>query len=82
MGASNRGRYANARVDSTLETALATVDDVRREALLFEASEMALGEAGIVPLYYQVNTWATRRGVTYAPRQDEYSLALFVRPAN
>ena len=83
MGASNRGRYGNARVDQLLERALATVDDRERERLLFEASELAIGaEAGIVPLYYQVNTWATRRGVTYAPRQDEYSLAQFVRPAN
>ena len=82
MGASNRGRYGNPRVDQTLERALATVDDRERERLLFEASEMALGEAGIVPLYYQVNTWATRRGIAYAPRQDEYSLAQFVRPAN
>jgi peptide/nickel transport system substrate-binding protein len=82
MGASNRGRYGNPQVDALLERALATVDDQAREALLFQASEMALGEAGIVPLYYQVNTWATRRGVVYSPRQDEYSLAFFVRPAN
>jgi peptide/nickel transport system substrate-binding protein len=83
MGASNRGRYGNPRVDELLEKALETVNDAEREKLLFQASEIAIGtDAGIVPLYYQVNTWATRKGVTYSARQDEYSLAQFVRPGN
>ena len=58
------------------------LDPKAREQALFDASELALGEAAIVPLYYQVNTWATRRGVTYSARQDEYSLAQFVRSHN
>lgn len=82
MGASNRGRYTNPRVDQLLERALSLLDDRMREQGLHDASELALGEFGIVPLYYQVNTWATRRGVTYSARQDEYSLAQFVRPQN
>ena len=80
MGASNRGRYSNPRFDQMLERALGTIDDQLREQHLFDASELAIGENGIVPLYYQVNTWATRRELTYAARQDEYSLAQFVRP--
>lgn len=82
MGASNRGRYANSKVDQMLEKALGTIDDAAREQLLFETSELALGEHGIVPLYYQVNIWATRKGISYSPRQDEYSLAQFVRQVN
>jgi peptide/nickel transport system substrate-binding protein len=82
MGASNRGRYSNPAVDRLLETALATVEDGARERALFDASEAALGEFAVVPLYYQVNTWATRKAVTYSARQDEYSLAHFVRPRN
>ncbi|MBL8697201.1 MAG: ABC transporter substrate-binding protein [Alphaproteobacteria bacterium] len=82
MGASNRGRYSNPKFDLLLDKALGTIDDRAREQLLFEASELALGEHGIVPLYYQVNTWATRKGIVYSARQDEYSLAQFVRPAN
>jgi peptide/nickel transport system substrate-binding protein len=82
MGASNRGRYSNAKMDALLDKALATIDDGAREKLLFEASELAIGEMGVIPLYYAVNTWATRKGFTYTPRADEYSLAYFVRPAN
>ena len=80
FGASNRGRYSNPAMDALLEKALATVDDNAREKLLFEASEAAMRDHGVVPLYYQVNIWATRKGVTYAPRADEYTLAQFVRP--
>jgi peptide/nickel transport system substrate-binding protein len=60
---------------------MGTVDDAAREKLLQEASEIALGDLGIIPLYYQINTWATRKGLTYVARSDEYSLAQFVTPA-
>ncbi len=80
-GAANRGRYSNPRVDELSDRAMGTVDDAAREKLLHEASEIAIGELGIIPLYYQINTWATRRGLTYVARSDEYSLAQFVRPA-
>jgi peptide/nickel transport system substrate-binding protein len=80
-GAANRGRYSNPRVDELSDRAMGTVDDAARERLLHEASEIAIGDLGIIPLYYQINTWATRRGLTYVARSDEYSLAQFVRPA-
>ncbi len=80
-GAANRGRYSNARVDALADQAMGTVDDKARERLLQEASEIALNDRAIIPLYYQINTWATRRGFTYVPRSDEYSLAQFVHPA-
>ena len=54
-----------------IEDALATVDDAKREKLLQKATEMAIGDLGIIPLHYQVNTWATRPGLAYIPRTDE-----------
>ena len=74
-GASNRGRYSNAEVDQMIEQALATVDDGKREQLLQQATEIAIQDLGIIPLHYQVNTWATRKGLAYTPRTDEYTLA-------
>ncbi|MDX5361754.1 MAG: ABC transporter substrate-binding protein [Alphaproteobacteria bacterium] len=74
LGASNRGRYSNAEVDALLAQALATVDDAKREALLAKATEISMGEIGIVPVHFQVNTWATRKGLAYTPRTDEYTL--------
>ncbi|MGQ0664709.1 MAG: ABC transporter substrate-binding protein [Pseudomonadota bacterium] len=82
MGSANRGRFSSPKMDAVLARALATVDEEKRDALLQEASEIAIAEQGIIPLHYQVNIWATRRGLAYAPRADEFTLAQGVRPAN
>lgn len=81
MGAANRGRYSNPEFDAVLEQALQTVDDAEREALLAKATDIGVGDLGIIPIHYQVNTWATRAGLVYTPRTDEYTLAQFVRAA-
>ncbi|MCA3247451.1 MAG: ABC transporter substrate-binding protein [Azospirillum sp.] len=81
FGPSNRGRYSNPQMDEILTRALATVDDPARARLLAEASEVAMADVGLIPLYYQVNLWGHRRNVAYAPRADEYTLAHSVRPS-
>ncbi len=78
MGAANRGRYSNPKMDALVEQALVTVDEQKRAKLLAEASEAAVGDVGIIPLHYQVNFWAARKGLTYIPRADEYTLAHLV----
>jgi peptide/nickel transport system substrate-binding protein len=80
-GTANRGRYSNTKVDALTEDALQTVDDVKREAYLQRATELAINDTGIVPLHFQVNLWATRDGISYAPRVDENTLAWKFRPA-
>ena len=75
MGTANRGRYSNAKMDDTLTQALAIVDDTKRERMLQQATEIAVGDLGIIPLYHQHNLWAMRKGITYAPRTDERTLA-------
>jgi peptide/nickel transport system substrate-binding protein len=82
MGGSNRGRYSNPQVDKLINDALATVDDAKRQDLLARATEIAIEDVGIIPLHYQVNTWAMRRGFSYKPRTDEYTLATGVTKAN
>jgi len=81
-GTANRGRYSNAKVDALTEDALQTVDDVKREAYLQRATELAINDTGIVPLHFQVNLWATRGGITYVPRVDENTLAWKFVPSN
>lgn len=78
MGAGNRGRYSNKEVDRLIEEALATVDDTKRAALLAKATEVAIEDGAIIPLHYQVNTWATRKGLKYTPRTDERTVAMEV----
>jgi peptide/nickel transport system substrate-binding protein len=79
-GTANRGRYSNPKVDVLTEDALATVDDVKREAYLQRATEVAINDVGVIPLHFQVNLWATRDGITYVPRTDEYTLAWKFKP--
>jgi peptide/nickel transport system substrate-binding protein len=79
MGQTNRGRYSNAKMDALLQQALATVDDGRREKLLQEATQVAMSDLGIIPLYHQENVWATRKGIVYTPRADERTNAFEFR---
>ena len=78
FGASNRGRYSNSVVDSLIEEALATVDDKSRQDLLAKATETAINDQALIPLHYQVNTWAAKKGLKYVARTDEYTLAIGV----
>jgi peptide/nickel transport system substrate-binding protein len=80
FGTANRGHYSNAKVDLMLEDALVTVDDTRREALLQRATELAINDTAIVPLYHQVSVWGTRNGISYVPRTDENTLAHKFKP--
>ena len=80
FGPWNFGRYSNPKMDRVLERALATVDNARREKLLQEATRLALADHGLIPLHYQVNTWAARRNLTYVPRTDERTYAHEVKP--
>jgi peptide/nickel transport system substrate-binding protein len=80
FGTANRGHYSNPKVDLLLEDALVTVDDAKREALLQRATELAINDVAIVPLYHQVSLWAMRDGISYAPRTDENTLAHKFKP--
>ena len=71
LGTTNRGRYSSAALDTIIEQALATVDDDKRKGLLQKATEMAIGDLAVIPLHYQVNTWAARKGIKYTARTDE-----------
>ena len=82
MGASNRSRYSNPKVDELLGRAMTTVDDAKREALLQETAEVAMADQAIIPLFYQDNIFALRKGLAYAGRADGYLAAYMIRPAN
>ncbi|MDH5285359.1 MAG: ABC transporter substrate-binding protein [Betaproteobacteria bacterium] len=79
-GTANRGRYSNTKVDALTEDALQTVDDVKREAYLQRATEIAINDTGVIPLHFQVNLWAARDGIVYQPRLDEQTLAHKMKP--
>tara|TARA_E500000331_G_scaffold357654_1_gene420218 strand:+ start:1655 stop:3244 length:1590 start_codon:yes stop_codon:yes gene_type:complete len=75
-GSSNRGLHSNTEMDKILGDALATVNDKKRSALLARATEIGIGEdQGIIPLHYQVNTWAAKKGLSFKARTDERTVA-------
>jgi peptide/nickel transport system substrate-binding protein len=67
-------------VDYVIEQALQQVDDGNRSQMLQQATKMAMEDLGIMPIHFQYTIWATKKGVTYTPRTDEYTLAFQFRP--
>ena len=81
-GASNRGRHSDPEIDAVIDEALRTVDDAARQDLLAEATEMAIEKVAIIPVHYQVNSWALKAGLDYEPRTDEWTLTQYVTVRN
>ncbi|MBN9063640.1 MAG: hypothetical protein BGP06_07115 [Rhizobiales bacterium 65-9] len=75
-GPSNRGRYSNPEVDRLTKLALgaANLDDAATFAR--QAAAIAYGEDAVIPLHYQLNVWAARKGFVYEARQDQATMAL------
>jgi peptide/nickel transport system substrate-binding protein len=82
LGTNNRGRFADKAIDALVQKARSTVDDEARRRLTQEATRAALARTALVPLHFQYNTWAARRGLAYEVRTDEMTLATSVRLAN
>ena len=82
MGQANRGRFSDAGVDAMILTAMTNIDDTKRNLMLAAASDKAIGEMqALVPLHYEVSSWAMRKGIAYPGRADQYTLAFEVKPA-
>ena len=80
MGVTNRGRYSNPAFDKVLSDALVTMDDKKREAMIQQAAEMVMADVGLIPLHYEVSTWATTKGFKYIARTDQNTLASSLKP--
>ncbi len=80
-GTTNPGGYSNAQVDALLEQALGTIDDAKRAALLAQASRVAMADYGVLPLHFEMTTWAMRKGLGYRPRVDQATQATMVKRA-
>jgi peptide/nickel transport system substrate-binding protein len=81
FGPTNYTGYSNPRLDELLTKALATVDDAAREKLLAETMKVAMDDFAVLPLHYEVTSWAMRKGLSYEARADQYTLAAVIRSA-
>lgn len=75
LGAANDSGYSNPALDDLVAKAMTIYDDKTREMALIEAVKVAVSDGAIIPLYQQSNAWVTRKGLSYAPRIDERTLA-------
>ena len=80
-GTTNPGGYSNPDVDRLLERALGTINDEKRAALLAQASRIAMADYGVLPLHFEMTTWAMRKGLGYRPRVDQATQATMVKRA-
>ena len=80
-GTTNPGGYSNREVDALLEKALGTIDDTKRAALLAQASRIAMADYGVLPLHFEMTTWAMRKELAYTPRVDQNTQATMVNRA-
>jgi peptide/nickel transport system substrate-binding protein len=81
MGGANRGRFSSPELDALIAQAVVIIDDEKRDAALALASEKAIELMGLIPLHYEVSTWASRKGVQYPGRADQSTLAHYVKRA-
>lgn len=63
-----------------LAEGLQTLDDTKRAGVLAQATELAMRDVGLVPLYFLVDTWAARKGFEYDARSDEATVAAGLNP--
>ncbi|BBK33682.1 peptide/nickel transport system substrate-binding protein [Stella humosa] len=80
-GAYNFGAYASAEVDQKIETATTTMDAAQRLSLMQGAMRAAVEDGAIIALHTQMTAVATRKGIAYTPRADEWTMATHASPA-
>jgi peptide/nickel transport system substrate-binding protein len=78
-GTVNAARYSNKAFDALIEQALATINIEKRRAFYIGATELITQEFAYIPLHYQINVWAARKGLKVTPRSDEMTMAMSVR---
>lgn len=79
MGSNNRGRYSNPEFDKIIKAAMVQMDDAKREKMVQQATVIAFEDVGIIPLYFEMEHYATRKGLKYVlqpgiPRTNAMSL--------
>jgi peptide/nickel transport system substrate-binding protein len=79
-GAWNWGGYSNPKLDQLIERSLGTVDPEKREAAARVAAAFAAADTAVIPLHYQIVTWAMKSNLSYLARTDEFTFAWQFKP--
>ncbi|MBD3665592.1 ABC transporter substrate-binding protein [Sulfitobacter aestuariivivens] len=71
-GQVNRGSYSNAEMDALVDKADATPSIEERDQYLQEATKILMAEVPMIPVHYEQDIYAARKGVTLEPRVDKF----------
>jgi len=67
----NPAHYANDKLDALIEKAIATLDPAERETLYQQAMREGMADMAVIPIHFQVNVYALKKGLTMRPRMQE-----------
>jgi peptide/nickel transport system substrate-binding protein len=82
FGTANRTRYSNPAIDRELAAALPIMDPAQRNAALAKVMEAYMADQGLIPVFYPVFDYATRKGLSITHRPQRRFNALMIRPAS
>lgn len=80
FGTANRTRYSNPIVDNLLAESLATLDDEIRHEKLTRAINFAMADQPLIPVFYPIFDFATKKGLVLTPRPQRRFNALMISP--
>ncbi len=78
LGSWNFGGYSNARIDALLPKIQSEIDDVKRQAMIGEATKIVQDEVAYVPLYVQPLVWGAKENVDFTLRPDDFLILRWV----
>lgn len=82
LGVYNESNYSNPEFDRLVQEGRRTFDPEKRRELFQKAMALGIEEHAIIPIHGQIVIFASRKGLTYQTRIDEFTRAMDARPAN
>ena len=79
-GTANRTRYSNTKVDALTREALTQMDEGKRSAWLERAIEVAMEDQAIIPVFYPIFDYASKKNLTVTHRPERRFNAGMIRP--
>lgn len=79
FGANNRNLYSNADMDTLINASQASFDPKESEKLLLKATDVAVRDYGLLPLFFLKSSWGIRSGLILEPRGDGFTMARNIR---
>ncbi|MEZ5478787.1 MAG: ABC transporter substrate-binding protein [Thiolinea sp.] len=75
---SNSGRYFSEALEQQIKKALTRTEPTLKTRYLREASEMAMRDLGIIPMFFVPEIWAIRQDMEFKPSDTFYTEAYYV----